>query len=428
MRLILITFLLLMLSAPTYAQPQVSARVFVQPEGQIYAGQQFTLYVEVKTDSWFLSAPDFPEIAFENALAIRPEQLGTNFVDKVGQKTYAGLRQRFLVNAHKAGKLTIPAYTMSFSVSGEYQKPVPVTVKTEPVSVSIVMPPGLSGIENIAVTPTFKITEHFNPPLSDLKTGDAFTRSITLEADDALGFTLPSIVFEEIEGLSIYTAEPRFDDDVVRGEAIGRRTDSASYILQKDGAFELPPVEVQWFDLTEGVLKDVSTAPVSFQVQKNLNLKNAVILNDYTGAKDRILKSVVSSVNWLVAHLMQILWIGGILYIAVRIWKRYGQSVIAETFRLRAQIIQSEVWAYAFLLWSCLFRTSGVIKNNLRKWLSFNGNEPFRKKMSWQNIQGSYANAGARKLNRVQLCKDLIVFRSSKRINRYQKSRVTLNP
>jgi hypothetical protein len=78
--------------------------------------------------------------------------------------------------------------------------------------------------------------------------GDAFTRNITLRADQVPGMLLPVLAHERVEGLAVYPKPPLIQDHTERGEFAGERLESVTYVCEQTGAFDIPEVVIRWWD------------------------------------------------------------------------------------------------------------------------------------------------------------------------------------
>ena len=122
--------------------------------------------------------------------------------------------------------------------------------------------------------------DELDPRPKDLKVGDALRRTITIEARDTFAMMLPSIGTAQLDGLATYSDPPVVQDaGGERGETrVGSRTESTSYILQKEGHYELPGVSLVWWDVGAGALRTARVDPVAFDVAPNPDLAEEIPL------------------------------------------------------------------------------------------------------------------------------------------------------
>ena len=57
-----LTLLLFFFGTAVFADGEVRVHVFTEPAGEVYLGQRTDLIIEVQTDSWFTTAPKYPEL------------------------------------------------------------------------------------------------------------------------------------------------------------------------------------------------------------------------------------------------------------------------------------------------------------------------------------------------------------------------------
>jgi hypothetical protein len=96
--------------------------------------------------------------------------------------------------------------------------------------------------------------------------GDALKRTITLRAKDVSGMAFAPISHNRIEGLGIYPGEPEIDDRFARGDLTGTRIETVTYVVERAGAFEIPDLELAWWDVGAGELKQLVLPGLSLQV------------------------------------------------------------------------------------------------------------------------------------------------------------------
>jgi len=420
----------LLFSLPLSAQPDGGARAYIQPDGELYAGQLFSLYIEARTETYFLTPPSFPHVALEDAIAIAPQQRGTSFSQRVGGTLYAGIRQRFFISAHKTGMIEIPAYTLTFLAASldSSREPVSISVITEPLSIRISMPPGVDSIEGLAVTPELRLEERFDTPLEELKVGDAITRSVILEARSALGFLLPETQFEELEGMAVYGSQPRFEDDSARGRTLARRIDSATYLLQREGSFELPAITVDWFDLDSNRLRTLSLQSHAIEVAANPFLDSVVVASFDEDENSQLTEYFVATINWLILYWLQIVILLGMTYLTITMWRKYAGRIYLHALAAIQKMRASQRWLFTSLLLSCMFHPAARARHSLLSWMLRDNNKRFDKTDAYRQIRAGYREGGQKNLGRLQLLRALVAFRFRSGSEKNWQSTTDLNP
>jgi len=267
----------LVLVAPLLADAQTSrelmnegrlrVRVSTEPARQVVIGQQTRFFIDILTDTWFTKAPAYPELVLEGAIALMPEQLGTNFTERIDGVTFAAQRRSYVIFPQRAGRLEIPLLKIRLAVAdGDGKAGTPFTLRTRPLLLNVVIPAEAEGAEGLVTTPRFRVRDEWSRPLDELKVGDAVERTVRMNADRALGMLLPDLVFEVPPGIAVYTDQPRTSDRVNRGQYQGERVESVTYVLQRPGEFVLPAIELHWWNPTSGALQTETLEERTFEV------------------------------------------------------------------------------------------------------------------------------------------------------------------
>jgi hypothetical protein len=245
----------------------------------VTVGEPVTLTVVVYAPTWFTSAPRFPPIDVKDAMVVFLEE-GTNLSQKVGDAEYAGQQRQYLIYPQRAGDFTVPSFSVGVRYAIEGKPSPPVLVAAQAGRFTATIPAAAAGLGYFVATPAFRLTAATDRPLSGLKVGDSFTRTITTAAISAFAIMLPPLSFPRVDGLSVYTSQPRLSDTGgERGEArVGTRVESATYTLQEEGTFQLPAVEIAWWDTIGRVLRRSRLEAVDFTVAPNPELKAEIPL------------------------------------------------------------------------------------------------------------------------------------------------------
>ena len=333
------TFLLL---AAAVAGAEVRIDAFAEPEGDIYLGQRVRLIVDVRTDTWFTSAPRYPELKIEGAIALLPEAFGVNFTERERGTTWAGQRQRYVLFPQRVGELTIPPIDVPLAVSTDGSAGEAQVVTTPGVTINVVAPPGSADVPAFVTTPRLRVTEEWDGDFENLKVGDAITRRITQSADDVFALLLPAVEFADIEGFGVYPGTPQLDDRVARGSYTARRTDQVTYVMQTEGDYEIPEVEIHWFDLGKKTMVTETLDALEVTVLPN---PDAVLGQEEPAIEEPTLgieEALRSAFDWLAANIHWLTLLAGVLYGLHRLWRRFVPGWISSLREAQERRRQSE--------------------------------------------------------------------------------------
>ena len=160
----------------------------------------------------------------------------------------------------------IPSVDVDFAVATDGKPGRSVRMATPAFRLNIMAPPGTQNLDRFVTTPSLRVIDRWSGSLDGLETGDALTRTITVEADDTQALLLPSPEFAAVTGLAVYPGTPRLENTAERGRYSGQRTDEVSYVMEQAGEYSLPGWEIYWWDPRNRRLNRENIDPVSFSV------------------------------------------------------------------------------------------------------------------------------------------------------------------
>ncbi len=261
---------LLVVSLPLLAQsPRVRTSV---SKSSVTVGEPVTLVVEVFVPTWFSGAPQFPEITVNGAIVTRSDQT-LNLTEQFDYDTWAGQRREYSVIPLKTGTLTIAPFdvTVRYALDGaKPSDPTPVTTKSIEISASV--PPEAEGLESFIASTRLTVDEKWEAPSGEMKAGDSVTRTVTVRAVNVPSVLLPSMGIENVpDGIAAYGDPPSTrDEGGERGTVrTGSRVEQVTYVFEREGSYELVPVEVSWWDPGVGKVRVSSSKGRTFEIAPN---------------------------------------------------------------------------------------------------------------------------------------------------------------
>ena len=67
-------------------------------------------------------------------------------------------------------------------------------------------------------------------------------------------------------------------------EVHGERIEAVTYVAEREGGYELPEIQLRWWNTQTGAVKVTSLAPVEVEVQPNPELAESLALPSGAGA------------------------------------------------------------------------------------------------------------------------------------------------
>jgi oxygen tolerance protein BatD len=340
------------------ATAETRARAYIDDVGEIIVGQTISFYVDIETDDEKLGPFLFPDITVDGIIILQPEQLGTSYSKTEKGQQIIGLRKKYAVIPKRSGDLTLPAVAISWSETPEK------TISTEPVTFQVITPQGVDNLARLIVGENIKIRQEIVPTETELKQGDAITRTIRITAEDTLGLTLPPAEFVEIGGLAAYPESPQMSDNINRGQYSAQRIDRIVYIAEAAGTITLPEIFYEAWDLSRNTVNIVTLPAETFEIAK-------VAGSSFSNADDNTIRGLlIDFIDVLRTNMTSVFWILAILAGGKYFARKYGRKGIRAITDYTSRYRQSEKYAFRRLLRRCGSLSPSALHNEMWSWLS----------------------------------------------------------
>lgn len=263
-------------AAGAQGEPRALIRSHLLDGEQVLVSQPSRLAVDVLVPTYFSGSPRFPdEIELEDAFTMLLPGWSVNLTERIGGKTWSGIRRTYTVFGLQPGLIAVPSVEVAVRWANESGRPGEwQTLRSAPLELRASLPSGAGAIKPFLAAHELRLLETLQPDPQQLKVGDALTRTITMEMEGTPSFFLPELEFDEIAGLGVYPAAGRSrDSGGERGSPrIGRRVQSVTYALEGAGSFTLPAIEVAWWSLADGAVRTARLEAVTLSVAANSGL------------------------------------------------------------------------------------------------------------------------------------------------------------
>lgn len=227
--------------------PQLKVEARMVAPGELMVGATGTLQIDVLTSTWFTQPPELPALDIPGALVSGPSGQAAIIRSTIDGVAYSGLRFTYLVSPTAAGDLRIPAVSVSAQVG---QSTSPLAARTRPLEVRAAGPPGATTGHVLAAT-SVQATQEVQYSARPPAVGDHVSRVITVRAQGAQAMLIPPPATAPVSGLKQYPSEPALTQlsDSRGGFLGGQRVDRVDYVVQRAGSYELPPVDIRWWNV-----------------------------------------------------------------------------------------------------------------------------------------------------------------------------------
>ncbi|MDF2191586.1 BatD family protein [Paraflavitalea sp. CAU 1676] len=373
----LLAILLILITQRAIAQGHCFARIALD-RSSVYVQQPFKVTITVLTPTWYTQPLEFDNIQIPNAFTLPFDQTTPGMFDVDG-KQYAGLEFYFIVFPYQAGDFTLPPINIVATTPPEGSSTATQVKIATPARHFTVKPvPAKLKGNDWLVAKNVIISERWNKPLTHLKVGDVLERTVSISAQGTLPQFIPTLPSENLSFASAYLQDAELDDERNEYDANGRLTQSITYLLEKEGDFELPPVTITWWNPLNSRLYKKSAAPATIHVAPNPHLGMMTTLKDSLAATQtkqvaKPAKKGPYTIAGLPWYLFAAYAIGAglLLYILAR----YGYLFVIRLRARRSAYIQSEPF-YFRRLRHLSNSPSGVIHHFYPWWDRFHGSGP----------------------------------------------------
>lgn len=247
----------------------------MQGDQQI-VGQPIVVAIEIATKRWFAKGTEIKSFELADTIILANSEISINGTKRINGQTWSTQTREITLYPRRQGNYDLPAIEMQVSVNTENDGVVEGTINTIPQRFAISLPKALSNVENFIVSPKVNLEISINSNESNNESnnknnyliGSAITQTITFTAQSAPAMMIPPILRTELTGLSIYQKTPQVFDETNRGELVGTRIETFTYIFEQSGKYEIPEQVIFWWDTRNNELQEVIIPSLLFNVGK----------------------------------------------------------------------------------------------------------------------------------------------------------------
>ena len=173
-----------------------------------------------------------------------------------GQR-YGVYEKRYVIFPQKSGSLDIPDILFRGEVTDGSSSFVfrnlntrRITAFIEGRTIDVVeRPPSAEILPTWLPVTDLVMEESFSRPLSDLKVGDTFVRTIKMTANGVDGAVLPPFSPSNIQGFNTYPDPAKIERRFVNGSIVGERIESSTLVVLEDGNLSIPAIKIDWWNV-----------------------------------------------------------------------------------------------------------------------------------------------------------------------------------
>ncbi|QQX78366.1 BatD family protein [Shewanella sp. KX20019] len=248
---------------------RLSATTVVSPH------QQVDLYIQIWTDTWFGGGAQIATFDVKDTIVLRRKKLANNSTERINGTTWSVQEWQLTLYPQSPGLFTVPVIAVAVNIADKPGSTIKGTVYTEAQSFEVALPDErLSATPNWIAAPKVTFEQKLTPKIgTQLKIGDAITRTLTIKATDSSAMLFPDFPLYQTEMLQGYLGPVESEDRQYRGDFSASKIYQQTYIVQQSGELSLSELSFYWWNTdakklvelkVKGQSWSISHTPLSF--------------------------------------------------------------------------------------------------------------------------------------------------------------------
>ena len=265
------------------ARGDVEPVVVRADQQEAWVGQRVSFFVELRSSGSFAGAASFdlPDLPGVMVMKIGNPVVGSQPLE--GESWFIQTHEFALFSQH-SGTLKVPTFPVRFAEREGFTGPaVDVQGNCPAFQIDIQRPPGSEQVSFLVTTESLDIAEVWNPTPGTAEVGAIFKRTITQRAQQLPGMALAPVPDAVPDGVRVYTGDATTNDKLERGDFVGERKETVTYLLQKSGTLIFPELVYVWWNPRTKILESTTLPVVTFEVTAPPIDQTAVVQNDIRG-------------------------------------------------------------------------------------------------------------------------------------------------
>jgi hypothetical protein len=236
------------------------------PEATAWIGQRLPFFIELRSPGSFVGTAgfDLPEIPGTTLMKVGNPVVSSQDID--GRSWFVQTHE-FALFSQKTGLLEVPAISVRFAGREGFTGPATdIHARASGWKVEIRRPPGTGNLGFLITTESLSVTETWKPQPGPARVGDVFKRTIVQQAQQVSGMALVPAPVAAPDGIDLYPGSAQTRDQFERGDFLGERHDTITFLLARPGTFTLPALTYVWWNPKTEKLQSKTLPAVTFDV------------------------------------------------------------------------------------------------------------------------------------------------------------------
>lgn len=353
----LFLFFIAILFVPNLVQADVDPVAVRISQKSAWVGQRVSIFVELRTPGSFTGSAsfDWPKIPGTLVMKIGSPVVGSREID--GTSWFVQTHE-FALFSQRSGTLEVPQFPVRFSGRSGFTGPVTdVQAKCPGFNIDIRRPPGSEHIAFLISTESFNVHETWSPPPGPAIVGAVFKRTITQRAQQLPAMALAPAPSAASDGLRTYVGDITNNDKLERGDFLGERQETITYLVQQPGTLTLPQITYTWWNPTTTTLMSTVLPAITFDVTEAVISRSATLTDQSSGP-------------WLLVAMLLV----AILLAGLVIWQ--WPLLFAWGAKIRGRLTSPDRTAARKLLTACRKNNASAAYTAWSAWLKTQRGQP----------------------------------------------------
>jgi hypothetical protein len=237
------------LASPAVTTGPAFVELVPPKESNPWVGQRTAFSVNVVVEGRFSGSTLFDLPQVPGVILMKPEERSVLSTRTIENREYVVQRHEFSLFCQNDAGVRIPEIRVRCgSIRSQGETPNQHVLTVPEFEVTPRLPEDTRPGQVVVATTRLEVSETWNPKPDEVKVGDAFRRTVTVQAADVPGMLLPLVPQPRLQGLAVYPSAPEIDDRLERGDFTGKRVDTITYVCERPGTVEIPAVLYRWWN------------------------------------------------------------------------------------------------------------------------------------------------------------------------------------
>ena len=248
-------------SPDPFTTPRLSVTL---SDGPYIVGQPILLELKILVPTWMPKAPVYPSFEQPGLLLRMPKRATHPVSETIRGQTWSGTIRRYQIYPLEPSRFDIPVQRVLVTFADKNAQPVQANLLVDEISFQVILPEAAKRLKPPVIVATGFTLEQTWSSGTELEVGGALTSRVIGRINGTTAILIPALIPElapalvsDVSGtpvaptvLQAYPKDPVVSAQYERDLLSGRREEEVTYLVQNAGPISLPPIIIEWFNLS----------------------------------------------------------------------------------------------------------------------------------------------------------------------------------